>query len=182
MIEDVEDTLEKDIEGDREAGDCGGEDESEDVVDKSVCSKNKLNFTMRYYNMFLIVATQTDITKDRELWTMELVDKLMLSENVLKNDPCTETAHWYVIIVSKRRCCRFIYVFLGIPSWRAFKALFDLVEHDLSSDNKLSKVNVLMMFFMKICLTCVWMTLFMASMLVKALHPDIFTMCWMSCV
>ena len=42
--------------------------------------------------------------------------------------------------------------FLGIPSWHAFKALFDLVEHDLSSGNKLSKLNVLMIFFMKICL------------------------------
>ena len=50
VIEDVEDTLEKDIEGDREAGDCGGEDESEDVTDKSVCSKNELKFTIRYYN------------------------------------------------------------------------------------------------------------------------------------
>ena len=83
----MEDTLEEDIESDREAGDFGGEDESEDVANKSVCSKNKLNFTMRYYNMFLIFATQTDITKDRVTMTMELVDKLMLSESVLKNDP-----------------------------------------------------------------------------------------------
>ena len=37
--------------------------------------------------MSLIVATQTDITKHRATMTMDLVDKLMLSENVLKNDP-----------------------------------------------------------------------------------------------
>ena len=34
--------------------------------------------------MSLIVATQTDMTKDRVTMTIELVDKLMLSENVLK--------------------------------------------------------------------------------------------------
>ena len=37
--------------------------------------------------MSLIVATQTDISKDRVTMIMELVDKLMLSEVVLKNDP-----------------------------------------------------------------------------------------------
>ena len=36
----------------------------------------------------------------------------------------------------------------GIPEWRVFKALYDLVEHDLPCGSKLSKLNTLCFVFL----------------------------------
>ena len=43
--------------------------------------------------------------------------------------------------------------FIGIPDWDVFKALYDLVESDLPVGPKLSKLNNLMMFFLRVRLS-----------------------------
>lgn len=44
-------------------------------------------------------------------------------------------------------------LFPGIPDWDVFKALYDLVEPDLPVGPKLSKLNTLMMFFLRVRLS-----------------------------
>ena len=43
--------------------------------------------------------------------------------------------------------------FIGIPDWDVFKALYDLVESDLPVGPKLSTLNNLMMFFLRVRLS-----------------------------
>ena len=46
----------------------------------------------------------------------------------------------------------FMLAFLGLHEWCVFSALFELIEMDLPEGVKLSKMNMLLIFFMKVCL------------------------------
>ena len=75
----------------------------------------------------LIVATQTDVTISRVSMTMELIDKLMLSEATLKNDPNLLKLYTGMIFLYRRQnfsfyiFILFFCVFLGISNLHLLK-------------------------------------------------------------